>query len=406
MVARVIDHPSGAGVIPTPYNPDPALLAIVEIIRAGLIRDQHVRLHQFGTFRLRWSMERRVKHPKTGEHSIVPPAPKITFTPARQLQEWIEPDRKPVIPLDDPFNKTSQASMDVPQAGQENKEVKTDSIKEQTVTESQQHNQPNLHETVQDIIDEQYSPPDSLSEFTNPQPVYETETQADTSATEPNKPNKKWALGLLAAVPLIIFLLQSDFKNDTSRLKESTTPEMQTGEQSNSLSDPILNNAVFDNRTIRGESTLPDNQQSNTDSKSSELVTARSEPTPKPFYMSPQVHAIQQGDNLWNLAKQFYGDAMLWPHIYRANTRTLGDPDKIISGKNLVIPGLQESPELLSRKDKELISEGYFLVYEYKRINNPDQAIHFLIGAKQYSLEWLRQKKSQINEKDWKTINT
>ncbi len=67
MVARVIDHPFSAGVIPTPYNPDPALLAIVEIIREGLIRDHHVRLHKFGTFRLRWSKERRIKHPKTGE---------------------------------------------------------------------------------------------------------------------------------------------------------------------------------------------------------------------------------------------------------------------------------------------------------------------------------------------------
>ena len=105
MVARLIDHPFSAGVIPTPYNPDPALLAIVEIIRAGLVRDQHVRLHQFGTFRLRWSKERRVKHPKTGQSIIVPPAPRITFTPAKQLREWIEPNRKPVIPLNEPLEE-------------------------------------------------------------------------------------------------------------------------------------------------------------------------------------------------------------------------------------------------------------------------------------------------------------
>ena len=477
MVARVIDHPFGAGVIPTPYNPDPALLAIVEIIRAGLVRDQHVRLHQFGTFRLRWSKERRVKHPKTGQSIIVPPAPRITFTPAKQLREWIEPNRKPVIPLDEPLNE--------PRKKPQVESVKPAPEPEQTIivdlsepsadlsetshnnAKHQQPSQPNLQETVQDIIDEQYSPPDNLSGFTRSQTSVQADTQTETNTEELHKPNKKWALGLLAAVPLIVLLLQADFTNDVSSTNKALSPTPATNLETKSTVEITTENAIINNQIVRTESIAPDNRPSdinntiidsiqigdiapdikpsninneivqtesitpdnkqsssnhqsiqneaitplNSQSGTSEkqidldLITARSEPTPKPFYMSPQVHTIQQGENLWDLAKQFYGDALLWPHIYRANIRTLSDPDIIISGKNLVIPGLQESPELLTSKDRELIAEGYFLVYEFKKMNDSDQAIHFLIGAKQYSLEWLQQKRPLITRKDWQVIS-
>ena len=479
MVARVSDHPFGTGVIPTPYNPDPALLAIVEIIRSGLIRDQHVRLHQFGTFRLRWSKERRVKHPKTGASITVPPAPRITFTPAKQLREWIEPNRKPVVPLNDPQDEPFAGTVNElrnEHAGEaarhDSKQDKSSIVDlaevEQNTAEHQQHNNVDLQETVQDIIDEQYSPPiNDLSGFSGSQTSVQADAQIETDPKEPHKTNKKWALGLLAAVPLIVLLLQADFTNDTSGIQKSLPSETQLEAQTEPTPEPALNTAIinkqivrtesialdnessgvdnaiidsiqiediasdikqsnFNNEIVQTESITPDNKLSSTNNKfiqnesmtpvipqsgtsekqtASDLITARGEPTPKPFYMSPQVHTIQQGENLWNLAEKFYGDALLWPHIYRANTRTLSDPDKIISGKNLVIPGLQESPEFLTSKDRDLIAEGYFLVYEFNKAKGSGQAIHFLIGAKEYSFEWLRQNKSRINEKDWKTIN-
>ena len=427
MVARVNDHPFGAGVIPTPYNPDPALLAIVEIIRAGLIRDQHVRLHKFGTFRLRWSKERRIKHPTTGASITVPPAPRITFTPAKQLREWIEPNRKPVIPLEKPSTEPPEEPFAETLSGQRNElpdePVWPDSKPEQIIIadlsepsadlpeaaqntkEHKQHNDTNLQETVQDIIDEQYDPTDNLTGFTNAQTSVQDNARIETDQKEPHKTNKKWALGLLAAVPLIVFLLQSDFTNDTSAVIPGLQPEVKNIPAPETTSNNgFINNDIVNKTVVRAKNTIPDKQHSTTANKPAALATARSEPTPKPFYMSPQVHSIQQGENLWSLAEKFYGDALLWPHIYRANTRTITDPDRIITGKNLIIPGLQESPEFLTNKDRELIAEGYFLVYEFNKAKSSDQAIHFLIGAKEYSSEWLRQKKSRINEKDWKRI--
>lgn len=393
MVARVIDHPFGTGVIPTPYNPDPTLLAIVEIIRDGLIRDQHVRLHNFGTFRLRWSKERQQKHPKTGAVITVGPVPKVTFTPAKHLREMIDPDRKPSIPLDDPAISESPNTQAIKNIHQ----IKPGSSGENHLPtqEQKKNNVRNLREAVQDVIDEDYNSPEKLIDIFHFQ-------QGEKKENE-QKFNKKWALGLLAAVPLILMLLQADFTDnrDTSAAPitptELSTVDNQTNEGTISSipkSQPEQN--------LSATSQPGTNSQSGIDNKS--LASARPEPASKPFYMSPQLHTIQTGENLWKLAERFYGDALLWPHIFRANMRTLTNPDNIISGKQLVIPGLQQAPDNLSIKDKELIAEGYYEVYQINRINHSQQAIYFLIGAKQYSLEWLTKMRSAIPRNDWDII--
>jgi hypothetical protein len=77
----------------------------------------------------------------------------------------------------------------------------------------------------------------------------------------------------------------------------------------------------------------------------------------------------------------------------------------IIRGKNLIIPGLQQSPESLSKNDRELIAEGYFLVYQLNKKKGFNQSIYFLIDAKQYSFDFLQQQKSLISRKDWQIIS-
>jgi nucleoid DNA-binding protein len=351
MVANVIEHPFSAGVIPTPYNPDPVLLAIMEIVREGLRRDHYVRLHNFGTFRLRWSKARRVRHPKTGEFITVPPAPKVTFTPAKHLRELVEPNRAPVIPVQETSEET-QAS-------------------------------PGLTETVLDIIDEQYHSP-------------EIPVRDDIQSVTKSRFNKKTLLGLLAAVPLMVALLQADFGGDNPATS-------QAGNQSATPQTSVIKQPV-QNKIFRTDAVTSTQRQNSINRLSETQPTAHPKPTPKGFYFSPQVHIVHQDDNLWNLAKQYYGNALLWPHIYRANQRTLTDPDKIISGNKLVIPGLQQAPGKLTRKDREQIAEGYFQVYQFKKNERNKAAIYFLIGAKHYSFDWLQQNKSLITREDWLKI--
>lgn len=397
MVARIIDHPLTSldiGPIPTPYNPDPALLAIVEVIRDGLTRDQHVRLHNFGTFRLRWSKERQIKHPKTGASVRVPPIPKITFTPAKHLRGLIDPDRKAPIPLSEPAN--NQVRREEQEKTQQIQQIPSATIYQFKTKDNKSNDQPNLTETVQDIIDENYD--------SDIQQSINTCSSQDKELKQKQRLNKKWAIGLLAAVPLILTLLQADFSEENNPAK--TQVEDTTSDDSKSSTTKHGHNfqsiaAQKDNETVIP---APPGEKTKHNSNDKPLHTARSEPTSKPFYMSPQLHTILKGENLWKLADRFYGDPLLWPHIYRANMRTLSDPDIISTGKQLVIPGLQQAPDNLSGKDKALIAEGYFEIYKLNRTKNQTQAIYFLIGARQFDAEWLAKMKSSIPSKDWRII--
>jgi nucleoid-associated protein YgaU len=49
-------------------------------------------------------------------------------------------------------------------------------------------------------------------------------------------------------------------------------------------------------------------------------------------------YVIQKGDTLSKIAKEMYGDANKYPHIFEANKPMLTHPDKIYPGQKLRIP--------------------------------------------------------------------
>jgi nucleoid-associated protein YgaU len=51
-----------------------------------------------------------------------------------------------------------------------------------------------------------------------------------------------------------------------------------------------------------------------------------------------RTYAVQPGDSLSKISKQFYGDANKYMKIFEANKDKLADPDKVRAGIELVIP--------------------------------------------------------------------
>ena len=54
-------------------------------------------------------------------------------------------------------------------------------------------------------------------------------------------------------------------------------------------------------------------------------------------------HTVVNGDTLWDLAQQYYGDPFDWRRIWTANQANIADPNLIMPGQVLVIPGTAPS---------------------------------------------------------------
>ena len=443
---------------PPPKAPvlDAEMLVLIDSIRTGLIRDRHVQLYQFGTFRLKWGKPRRWVNPRTGETGMTGPLPRVTFTPAKHLRELVEPAPKPARPLDEVPEEeipTMRGEPLVVPILQPARPVETPAETE-PVVEDMDINLTRTESVVDDIDTTLTETQPAVEDLDiawdeTEQPVEEMDIALDDTeqpfedldialddteqpfedldialaAAMEEKSAKKgvrgWQLALLAAVPLIIMLLQADFSSGSKTetvampqqaqvaMVETVKPTAQV-EQVSHISD-VQSRAQTNNTAAEQVSSEPaEPMETAVVGTSTQTVvyssTASTTPAPQPediLYLEPRIHKVEKGESLWKLAGEVLGDPYLWPYIYRANKNRLPDPDKLTVGMSLVIPGLQREPENLTENDSKHVAEGYYHLYRHYKSAQRKDAYFYLIGARRFNNNVLQSHQAEIDPADW-----
>ncbi|MCZ6602911.1 MAG: LysM peptidoglycan-binding domain-containing protein [Planctomycetota bacterium] len=55
------------------------------------------------------------------------------------------------------------------------------------------------------------------------------------------------------------------------------------------------------------------------------------------------VRTVRDGESLWTIAREIYGDGDRWRSIYDANRVRISNPDRLVAGTRLVLPGAQRT---------------------------------------------------------------
>ena len=71
-----------------------------------------------------------------------------------------------------------------------------------------------------------------------------------------------------------------------------------------------------------------------------------------------EVYVVHAGDSLWSIAQQFYGNPLMWSHIYYANQSQIHDPNLIYQGQKLTIPPVGTTSAGASSSGADTSSSG------------------------------------------------
>jgi nucleoid DNA-binding protein len=337
---------------------------LVGIIESGLKRNGSVSISGFGKFELRWMNERGGINPQTGEEITIPGQNKVVFKPYKALREEVN---KPYAGLKSKIiGDTIQAQEEVKEPGQAPLAAAS-SVASATGAV-----------TIDDLLIEKENP-----RFPSPKVPEKKSTSSgfpneEKLAREVQKTGTfRWSYAaavviVLAAFILLFFMMQ--------RLAD--TPEgPAAGDQTEQLLTP-----VDPDEYIAG-------------AEDEEEITADSDPSAEQTAFELETYSIQDGQSLWSIAEFQLGNPYLWPVIYYLNRDNLENPNQIASASEIEIPSISD-PENLNEFEREQVALGYFSLYEWNRVNNPDEARYFLWAVGVFSPDLLDQPPSQVDPDD------
>ncbi len=414
------------------------------LIEEGLARDGLVRIHEFGTFELQWSKERRGRNPNTGEAIIIPGQNRVVFRPAQKLEllanqelAHLKPTLLPAQPAASEQQKpTSTARPLSPQIEQllvdlvppsppqpsrlrfdlaESEDIDAEpaagailvgSLVDEPATEQSQSRESDFAAEAGHATTERDDVTAPVS--ANQAPSDDWEKQVGTPVTRPaeaerlvpSEPAPRPRQSSLPASRVEPGRMKWDFSearpNHTrGRSREYATASSAAREAAPARKRPrqflwllgtltallLLLLAVLVTPIGEKEKAVNSATTEPAANGKSPAITAVPEPAkPAPFFPGGS-HRVVAGDNLWNISGHYYLDPFLWPNIYRVNTETVTNPDILEPAQLLALPELYGHPRKLTPEDRRNLAAGYFQVFNYYRKSADKHLAPFALWA-------------------------
>lgn len=356
-------------------------------IRQALLDDGHVRLHQFGSFKLKWTKERNGKNPQTGEPLIIPAHPRIVFTPAKALKEQVA-DASKISQI----NETVDIKPPPPSETIENE------LKPETVEMSTNNPEPYLTKNIKKHSQEEAKssfPTSIVAALLIALAVLYFFFKPDTNTKQ--LANNKTTLVQHTEVTKI----EQPIETAETQVADSVkieTPVIASTEETITLDPEILNYANDAAQSEQHE--IADESAAIKDA----IIKAETSPIESKPFFAEKPHELLNGDSLWRLSKKNYINPFYWPHIYQANKLKIRNPNKLLIGKIIQLPTMYGHPDNLTNEDKRNIAEGYFLVYRYHKKTNKPFPYFALLGVMKFDKSVIDDHIYEIDEEDWNSL--
>lgn len=381
------------------------------LIEEGLARDGVVKIHEFGTFQLKWIEARAGRNPRTGEAIPIPGQYRISFRPVEKLEsrvnwpyahlkaELIEPPpvaqkpkaavmpEKPALPEPVPLFEWEEESAEPEPVPAYAASDPAPPPYRPSLSWSPASPPPSTLRL--DFMDEEDEPAPAKTYGDNRKEDWREEQVAVEVKTGPSEivPAPAASHSVAPHVRRPSYMQERERERGPGRAKWFA------------IFGAVLLLLLFFAKPIR-EQWVHLNQAADP-ATVAPPPRASDQPPPAP---APTVgfaggtHQVVNGDNLWGISGHYYVDPYLWPNIYRVNTDKISNPDLLTPAQILALPILYGTHEKLTPQDRRNLAEGYFLVFNHYKQTQKHLAPFALWAAVRFDRAILDTHKEAIGE--------
>ncbi len=372
------------------------------LIEEGLARDGVVKIHEFGSFQLKWNEARAGRNPRTGAAITIPAQYRVTFKPVEKLERrvnWPYVHLKPeFIALPPPkieIKKVDPAPWAQPAV------IPLFDLEEEAVVQASlsllpptRINEPFAPAYVRPPLSwSPASPPPARMRFdfleepeetAIPESVFtkkiavggngEHKNETGWAAEIRTRPNDlvparpvpyvppvrrpsfmleaqqardrrprglKWLAGVVALLLFLLLFFAKPIREQWHRVVAGQNREPVAVALTTQRADHAVAKPAAPAESIHSAATAP------------------------AAGFAGGTHEVIKGDNLWGISGHYYLDPYLWPNIYRVNMNKIGDPNLLEPHQLLSLPILFGTFDHLTSEDRRNLAEGYFLVFNH-----------------------------------------